>query len=364
MANEFVKRGYAIWAVTNDSEDVKLFYELDKRVHFIKLDARQIKIPWYVKTVREINKTLKLTENPAGLYRAKLITRKLVSRLSIKPDIIVTYEHEAVLVANRLNMEVPKIAMVHNSIPETLGLMNKYQLAEENKMTMHQVLMPSYVEKAKKFLSHRIVYIPNTVEQVQLGQRAELHRHKTEYTIISVGRIDWYQKKNHLLLEAFALLAQSYPNWNIKLYGIAFHQDYLQKLKKIIQDNHLEKQVFLCGATDNVTEKLLAADIYAIPSSYEGFSLSLSEAMAVGLPSVGFDYADSVNEMIVDGENGVLCPKGVESYAEGLEKLMCNQKIRIAMGNRAAEMMQDYSPKHVWDMWDTLFKSLIHTMKG
>lgn len=82
------------------------------------------------------------------------------------------------------------------------------------------------------------------------------------------------------------------------------------------------------------------------------------------MPSVGFDYADSVNEMIVDGENGVLCPKGVESYAEGLEKLMCNQKLRIAMGNRAAEMMQDYSPKHVWDMWDTLFKSLIHTMKG
>lgn len=362
MANEFTQRGWQVCLVTNDDEKAQPFFTLQPQVQWLKLQSRQIKLPWYVKTRREINKTFKLGENTEALYRAALVTKKLelaLTRAKVKPDLLVTYEHEAVLVANRLGLQIPRIAMVHNAIPVTLGVMDKFQLAEEDRMTVHQVLMPSYVAKAQEYLHGKIVYIPNTVAQVEDPRRVDLAVPKKRYTVIAVGRLSPHQKQMHLLLQAFASLAATYPEWDLKIYGRERHQEDLRLLQNIISSNKLEKRMFLCGETDQITEKLLQADIFAIPSAYEGFCLSQAEAMALGLPAVGYAGADSVNELIVNGENGILCPDGAAAFAAGLSKLMRDRKLRIKMGARAAATMQAYRPQMVWGQWEQLFRDLL-----
>lgn len=359
MANEFIQRGCQVVLVTNDDAAAVPFFKLLPEVKWLKLSARELTLPWQVKTRREINKTFKFSENPEALYRADVVTAKLQDNLAgIKPDIIVSYEHEAVLVANRLRLEIPKVAMVHNAIPATLGSMNKFQLAEEDKMTLHQVLMPSYIQQAKRYLRGQIIYIPNTVAQVDSGLRADLTAVKPRYTIIAVGRLSPHQKQLHLLLQAFALLADKYPRWEVRIYGQERNKEDLRFLQEIIKKNKLEKRILLCGQTDNITEKLLAADIFAIPSAYEGFCLAQAEAMALGLPAIGFAEADSVNELIIDGENGVLCQPGAQGFAQGLDKLMADQQLRIKMGWRAATAMLEFKPQLVWDRWEELFKNL------
>ncbi len=99
---------------------------------------------------------------------------------------------------------------------------------------------------------------------------------------------------------------------------------------------------------------LCKADIFAFPSAYEGFPLALTEAMSVGLPSVGFRNADGVNELIHHNVNGILCNDGVENFARGLSILMDSRELRKKLGNKAKEDMKQYKPNRIWDTWEKL----------
>lgn len=90
------------------------------------------------------------------------------------------------------------------------------------------------------------------------------------------------------------------------IYGKAeiSNQDYEKELRRLISELHLDSRVFLCGTTSNVMSVLCEADIFAFPSAYEGFPLALTEAMSIGLPSVGFRSANAVNELIHHNVNG------------------------------------------------------------
>ncbi len=84
-----------------------------------------------------------------------------------------------------------------------------------------------------------------------------------------------------------------------------------------------------------------------------------AEAMALGLPSIGFTSAPAVNELIKDGINGLLCKDSVKDYAQGLAKLMDNQSMRCLMGQQAKQMTKAYAPNVVWNKWENLFLKLI-----
>ena len=110
------------------------------------------------------------------------------------------------------------------------------------------------------------------------------------------------------------------------------------------------------GATDNVLDVYNKAAIFAFPSSYEGFPLSLTEAMSAGLSAIGYKNCPAVNELIKDGENGFLCEKGVDAFAQALEKLMSDEELRKKMGKAAKEDMKQYAPEKIWDMWENLIE--------
>lgn len=66
------------------------------------------------------------------------------------------------------------------------------------------------------------------------------------------------------------------------------HEKYKTKILKFIEENNLHNKVCLTGVTDKVEIKLQKADIFAFPSAHEGFPLALTEAMAIGLPAIGY----------------------------------------------------------------------------
>ena len=120
----------------------------------------------------------------------------------------------------------------------------------------------------------------------------------------------------------------------------------------------------LCGLTDHVEEKLMNASIFAFPSKTEGFPLSLTEAMAFSLPSVGCKKCPSVNSLIRDGINGLLCEDTPESLAEGLSKLMSNEALRIRLGDQAKQDMKSFAPDEIWGQWEKLLFSVANIDKN
>jgi glycosyltransferase involved in cell wall biosynthesis len=127
----------------------------------------------------------------------------------------------------------------------------------------------------------------------------------------------------------------------------------------LIEELGLQKSVFLKGVTSEPIEELAKSDICAFPSSFEGFGLSLAEAMSVGLPCVGLKSARGVNELIKDGENGLLVGDGAEEFAKGLEKLMNDVDLRKNLGEKAVDSLAQYEPEVIWNKWESFLRSVV-----
>lgn len=144
--------------------------------------------------------------------------------------------------------------------------------------------------------------------------------------------------------------------WNC---GGGDNSGYKAELQGMIQRLHMEERIFLRGVTHHVDEVYAQSDIFAFPSKFEGFPLSLSEAMSAGLPAVGFCSCASVNELIRHEKNGLLAEDGVDAFAAALEELMADQEKRIRMGLEAHRTMEAYSPEAVWTQWEHLLEKVI-----
>ena len=101
------------------------------------------------------------------------------------------------------------------------------------------------------------------------------------FTVMHVGRLT-YPKNHTFLLKAFACLLEKDPEAKLVLVGDG-------ELREVVEQkvNRLpENSVLLLGTRNDIPELLQAADVFAFPSLFEGFGISMVEAQAAGLPCV------------------------------------------------------------------------------
>ena len=199
--------------------------------------------------------------------------------------------------------------------------------------------------------------IGNVVPQYE--QQADLQREKEKYKIVFVGRMVRNHKRPHLLIEAFIKIAAEFPDWTLELWGAEDNKRYQKDLQAMIAAAGLAERILFCGTTTDVPAVLADADIYVMPSAYEGFGLSLAEGMRMGLPAVGYQNCVAVNELIHDGENGLLADDGAEALAEKMEILMRDRDLRVRMGAAARASMRAYAPEIIWGQWEALMEDVI-----
>ncbi len=108
-------------------------------------------------------------------------------------------------------------------------------------------------------------------------------------------------------------------------------------LQAFVQQYHLQQQVRLLGAVANerVRAYMMAADVFFLPSQWEGIALSIYEAMACGLPIVGADVGGQ-RELVTPACGLLLARSAVhteaEQYAAVLADLLAHPQRRQAMG--------------------------------
>ena len=364
MANEFVSRGYDVYAVCCDWEQGKPFYELDEQVRFINIDGsgKQTKFARHLKIEKEILRLFRKisNDNPYDNAKNEYWSTKLQRVIDeIQPDIIIAYDLQSVcILKNILNINIPVIAMFHSNAHITLDLnASKKEIQALNKVDYVQVLLKSDIDTAKKYLDVPVVQIPNIVPQFE--ETANLKKEKSNYTIIFLGRLDKKVKRPHLVIEAFAKIREEFKNWKLDIWGGTEDKTYYSELQNIIAKYDMQETVNLCGTTNDVQSVLVNGDIFAFPSSNEGFPLALTEAMSAGLACVCFKSCIAANELIVDDETGILCDDGVMGFAEGLKKLMHDQEKRIRLGAAAKKEMEKFAAEKIWDEWERLINEYI-----
>ncbi len=358
MANELVAKGHNVTGLTYELADGAPAFEIDKRVHLKNCCSGLAEKIFHNENLAKL-RTFYIRDRKAR--RIKRIKIELTSRSSAiekalqeaKPDVIVAFQQPATyLLVEILKVKQPVVTMIHNK-PTYYFERPEFEIFKPalDKCAGVQVLMPQYVNEAKQFLNQtNIVYIPNVVPQYP--NVTELRKP----VILNVAKIA-NRKRQHLIVEAFAKIAEKYPEWSVELWGFD-KTEYAQKLKDQIRALGLESRVKLCGETKQITQKLQQASIFAFPSAFEGFSLAFTEAMSMGLPVIGCEDCTAVSSLISDHVNGLVSAPNADDLAQKLTYLIENPKIRESMGNEAKIAMREFSPQAVWAKWDDLLKSL------
>lgn len=216
------------------------------------------------------------------------------------------------------------------------------------------MLQPSFVEQLKLHYDGRIEVIGNGIEQSRT-----VPDYAKQKRIICPARVE-PDKGQYELTEAFCKIAKDFPDWRVDFYGDITHTDYKDKCVNLAQTHGAAKQILFHGITTDVPTVLNKASVCAFPSKFEGFSMGLAEALAAGLPAVGFKSACGVNELIKDGDNGFLA-ENVDDFADKLKSLMTDESLRRTMGMNAKESMKAFAPSVIWKKWDALIGE---TVKG
>lgn len=302
-------------------------------------------------------------------FRAKLIPPYFRFNKLIKeenPDVIITYFPVDLFNVTRFqNHNIPIIQMMHGRPSLILNkyknkpqiIRNLYKKSFQAINTYH-VLLPSFKQDIDKWFEPKsIEVIANPVEQIDDNDIVDLTIEKKK--IIYIARIERTIKQPHVLVEAFNKIAKEFPDWTVEIYGLRKYPEYDKEINDYIENNGISNQVFMMGYTKDLKATYQSADIQAFPSNGEGFSLAIADAMAYGLPHVGFKYAPSVNEVIIDNHNGFLADD-VDDFALKLKTLMQDKELRIKMGNQARDDMKNYAPNVIIDKWEKLINDVIN----
>ncbi|MGD0886020.1 MAG: glycosyltransferase family 4 protein [Thermodesulfovibrionales bacterium] len=128
--------------------------------------------------------------------------------------------------------------------------------------------------------------------------------------------------KNHLfLLEAFSDLLKEMSNVKLLLVGQGWESDpenSEKELRGFVRQQGLDKSVLFLGYRSDIPELLSIMDVYCSTSFKEGLPISLIEAMAAGLPSVGTDV-EGIRDVIVHERTGLIVRL---SDTDGLKRAM------------------------------------------
>lgn len=344
-------------AMTQTGKD-KPFFELSPNVKFLHKNHcyERTKSIWHrIARAFYISRTKRhrCDQQYTDPIWAKMIRPVIVKE---EPDIIIAYSLDLARVClHTLSVECPVIIMFHQSARSILNCLTLEDREILEKAASVQVLMPSDVSFVEKRVRCRnIICIPNTVKIS--GYTSALSNHK----IIHVGRVSESDKRQHILIEAFHLLQDDFPDWKVEFWGeISEQNPYARECYELVKRYRLESRVQFKGITHHVSEKLAQGSIFAFPSKEEGMGIALVEAMEVGLPAVGFQSCHAVNEIIQDGVNGILCEDGVVPFSEALKKLMESEVLRKELGAHAKVSVDKYTSGKVWQAWENLLYQVL-----
>ncbi|MFS8370427.1 glycosyltransferase family 4 protein [Acetobacter indonesiensis] len=173
--------------------------------------------------------------------------------------------------------------------------------------------------------------------------RTELGTPESTPVIIVVSRLVRH-KGYPELLEAM----QAVPHAELWVVGERLPSDHGNMLDDCFDSAHaaLGPRLKCLGYRTDIPALLAAADIFTLPSHFEGLPMSIIEAMLTALPVVSTDISGP-REQIVQNETGLLVPAGtVAPLAAALRTLSQNPALRTQMGSAGRQRALMFYEEH------------------
>ncbi len=214
----------------------------------------------------------------------------------------------------------------------------------------------------------RLARIPNAVDMMKFepapaDERARLRERlgfpAGRTIVLYVGRLS-RAKGVMMLIEAWSELIGKFPDAYLVMVGSGkgSWDDCEADIAAYVRDHELTSRVALAGHSGRVHEYLRAADLFVNPSDYEGFSLTLVEALGCAVPVVTTSVGVAP-EVIRDGLNGFLCPpKNKEAFTAALALALGQQSRWASIGRLGRESVQAFDIPEIIGQYAALLREL------
>lgn len=339
---------YEVYLVTGEQRGHPFVYKLDSRVKHIDLNINYLRDISYF-SPKNLRKTV------SNIARLKNVIN------DIKPDVIISPSFSPdQYVLPFIFKKIPKIKEIHFSghiLQNMNGVFSPKALMERFFPYYDRVVVLNKDEK-KYYPTFKTSVIPNFTENVAV----EDFRLR-ENVVVAAGRYASVKQFDHLI-KAWSLISEKFPGWKLRIFG-GGNARLKQYYEDLIGDLHVVHSVELPGATTELTLEMQKSKIYAMTSKTECFPMVLLEAQTAGLPVVSYDCPNGPRNIISNYKTGLLVEdQNIPKFADTLANLMLNDNFILKMGDAGRKNAENYYPKPIMEMWDSLLKKVIDEKKN
>lgn len=334
VANYWIGQGWDVTLIMLVAPTQPSFYKLDPRIRL---------------------KPLGIAGDSANLLaavgntwqRIKTLRREIIAS---QPDVVISFMNSVNVYAILAcwNLNIPTIVSEHiypgaTDANKIWQFLMKWSYRSADLVT---VLTQNAVPFYPATQGYRTIVMPNPiVTPSPVVATAQL---LAAPSLIAIGRLH-PQKGFDLLLRAFERIQAKYPDWQLTILGEGSMRSELEQLRSQLQ---LIDRVHLPGLVTNVQEYLHQADLFVMPSRFEGFPMALCEAMACGLPVIAADCLSGPRDIVEDGVNGILvATEDVDALAAGLDALMSDPAKRQQLAQNAPQILDRFGVEQVMGIW-------------
>ncbi|WP_449032655.1 glycosyltransferase family 4 protein [Porphyromonas sp.] len=202
------------------------------------------------------------------------------------------------------------------------------------------------------------------IDQTSKESVATIRKHLNgDFVFLFVGRIV-KDKGICELVEAFVRLHKEYPHIRLLLVG-SFEQELDPLPESIYNTIQTHEAICYAGWKEDVRPWIVAADALSFPSYREGFPNVVMQAGALGLPSIVTDI-NGCNEIIVEGENGLIIPpQDTNALYRGMKSMIEDKDLYNKCKKNARPMITSrYKQEDLWQSILEMYNTFSSTQKS
>ena len=348
IGEELIKMGYdvSVLAIRDNRGDIKLEHDERMKLHTINpIDIWEISRKKDIKSIKTFIKYIKDHIKLKQDYeKAKEYIRKL------NPDYIIASHYQC------LDF-VPKeyysktLHEQHSSMKDVKeNRANFKRLKKYSKKIFGLIWLSKATKKEADRLGFKNNYYIYNPVRIRTKKIANVVKNKK---LVCITRIENIQKRINLMIEIANKVLLKNSNWTFELYGSGIID---HKSLEILNSN---PRMFYKGHTDKPMDILLSSSINLNTSLFEGFSLSILEASMCGIPTISFNFGESIYEEIIDEETGYIIENdNIDEYIEKLHILMNNYKKIEEMSKNNKEFANKFYVENIINDWIILFDKI------